>query len=120
MDKKFAKMIADEMLVAMRVVAEKHGYDVSAAGGTLNLDGSFTPKFEVRSKSAAPKGTSEYQRYHALFGLPADGIGREFSANGKKYKIVGLAPNRPKRPVITESGGKSFVFPAESVVRLLD
>ena len=49
-------------------------------------------------------------------GLTADDYGKEFSAYGETYRLVGLKPRSPKYPLVVETGGKTYKMRLEAVM----
>lgn len=100
---------------ALAAVGKKHGVVLNAGNA------SFTPtsaSFKLHAVLAdAPKVDPDVEAadaWRALarrFQLEPDWLGKPFVSGGRSFTIVGLLPNRPKRPVLArDSKGKGFVF----------
>ncbi len=118
-DKATAKMVSEEVLSALRAVAEKHGLGVVSKGGKYSLE-TFTPRFEfaIKSKEGILETTEakNFKVWAESFGLTADDLGKTFLFRGSKYTITGLKPSAPKFPILAKrEDGRGFKFPAESV-----
>ena len=49
------------------------------------------------------KERKAYEQYHNLFGLPADGFGKEVVIHGQRLKIAGLRMRAPKNNVLLDT-----------------
>ena len=118
MDKATAVAVQKELMDAMTEVLAKRNMKVAFKGGTFNGD-AVMMKFEVMSKDGPSPRESAFRAYASSYGLSPDDLGKTFRSNGKTFKITGLEPKKYKRPIVADCDGKSFVFPAEDVKRLL-
>lgn len=122
LNKKFVSQISDEALAALKKVAKAHGLTVTGGGGSFS-DTDATLRFKFTAPNAPTRDekiAENFKNGATLFGLKPEHFGAEFFVKGTVYKIVGLAPNRPKFPIIAErvKDGKKFKFPV-SVKTLL-
>lgn len=87
-----------------------YGFTVDFGGGSFD-DNSFKPKVTIVI-DGADLDRDEFEHYASLFRLSADDFGKEFSNGGRKFRLVGLKPNRPKWPVVGEciADGKRYKF----------
>ena len=67
--------------------------------------------------AALAKAQAEFKRAASSFGLKPEQFGAEFKFGRDTYKLAGLKPRSPKRPILGTSvrDGKTYVFP-ESVI----
>ena len=65
----------------------------------------------------------DFERYAPLFeflGLKPEDYGRAFDFNGKRYRLVGLAPGNRTFPVLAEGpDGERYKFTEDAVLRSL-
>lgn len=115
MDRNKCRLIEEAALEAMKVLLEdKFGVKVAYKGGRFD-EGMAQLRFEFAEVkgdgSVATQYAEDYKRMASLYGLPADGMGKEFVFRGKSYKVVGLKP-RSKYSIVGErqSDGKQFKF----------
>lgn len=109
---------------ALAAVGKKHGVVLNAGNA------SFTPtsaSFKLHAVLAdAPKvdpdveAADDWRALARRFQLEPDWLGKSFVSGGRPFTIVGLLPNRPKRPVLARgSNGKGYVFDPDSIRRAL-
>ena len=118
--------IQARMLEACRKIAVDYGLAIESAGWRgLDAGQVFEPVFRV--SIPAPDGSVfnlEKDMFAFLavrYGLTPSDFGREFDANGERFRITGIDPNRPKYPISVERipDRRRFKFAAENVVMLL-
>ena len=119
MDKSEAKTIQLEICAAADTILARHklkqkGGSASYTEGSLRI----TINAEATDPAHDPK-ISDWKRYAAAFGLPANGLGRTFVSSGKTWKITGLDANRRRYPVVAACEGKEMLFTVESVTAKL-
>ena len=51
---------------------------------------------------SARREAEEFAKYHAMYGLEASDLGQVVTLNREEHRLVGLAPNRPKYPIVME------------------
>lgn len=119
-DKAVAKKLSAELVAAAQAVAEKYGLKVAGSGGSI-LPGELTLKVKFTSATGPSQGELNFKQYGDLYGFRPEDFGATFVSMGREFKITGLLPNRPKRPVevIEVRTGKAFVFDAETAKRAL-
>jgi hypothetical protein len=85
------KILNPEFLDALRPVAKKYGLEVRPQGG------SFTAyKWTGRFEFIAPEGAAESDNaIGASLGAKFE-VGFEWESNGKRYRVTGFNPKRPK------------------------
>lgn len=119
---KVREIVPEIAEVLNRELGEKHNLKF-ATGRTSYGETDFSTRLTCIDLTAAggvdSKDALTYKQKHSYYGLPADGLGKEFKYFGKVYKITGLNPKRRKYPVSAERDGKSFKFPADEVARAL-
>lgn len=93
---------------------EKEGIKATYKSGSIH-DGFCSLKFEFaemgKDGSVASREAEEYKFSAHMFGLPEDGLGKEFTAGGKTYVVRGLLP-RSRNCILAarKPDGKLFKF----------
>ena len=122
------RQISSKMNAEIDAVYKKYGFTVTHRKGTVNdHTGQLIYKTTLQdvnhkdiNGNAANAEQIHYRDFAAYYGLPADGIGRQFISNGRQYTIVGLKNSRAKRILIAENERKTrYVFEPKAVVTLL-
>lgn len=117
--------LRSEIEKALEGVAKKNGIMLSIGSISFN-DAEFHTKLtamvsRVEGQSMKEvKYKADLEKNGFLFGVSGKDYGKTFFSNGDTFKLIGLAPSRPKYPVIGESvkTGKKFKF-TESVLSQL-
>jgi hypothetical protein len=119
MDRNKADQIISAVREAVAAVEAKYGIKLAPAKGTYTND-----NLKVRLEFSEPTKSGEFmdseakelQKYASIYGLPEDAYGKEFYDNGRKYKVVGIAPRRSRFPIIVQrEDGKKFKYPLDLV-----
>jgi hypothetical protein len=117
----------DSALLQLR---QKHGitlsignisYSPDKATARLTMVAVGDPNVASDPRAAAlAKAEVEFKRSASSFGLKPDQFGATFRFGRDSYKLSGLKPRSPKRPILGTSlaDGKTYVFP-ESAIRSL-
>lgn len=117
-DRPVLRKIEADVLKAVEQVAEKYGVSLSPAGGNFSTS-EFTVKvkFTVKSSDGSPTGkfADTFRDWHSSLRLEADDLGREFTAKGRTYRIVGANIGRKFPVLATRDDGKDFWFPVNAV-----
>jgi hypothetical protein len=119
-DRPTVRALEQEIIEALAPLAEKHGLTVDSAGGSFDdhkfsARVCFKPVENDEEREAREK--REFAKYANLFGLTADHYGKQFTNQGRKYRLVGIEPQRPKFPFVAErDDGVRFKF-KEGVAR---
>jgi hypothetical protein len=71
-------------------------------------------------QAALAKAQAEFKRAASSFGLKPEQFGATFTFGRDTYKLAGLKPRSPKRPVLGTSlrDGKTYVFPESAIAPL--
>lgn len=71
-------------------------------------------------QAALAKAQAEFKRSASSFGLKPEQFGATFTFGRDTYKLAGLKPRSPKRPVLGTSlrDGKTYVFPESAIAPL--
>lgn len=121
-DRTTLRLLCDEMNAALAPLAKKYGLAINTNGASYNA-ANATVKVSIAtigdSGEAITRESDAYTLYAEQFGLRTDALGETFEHKGEQYKIIGLAPRRPKFPVlaIRVRDGARIKFPAETVAR---
>jgi hypothetical protein len=119
-DRATAKQAADVIVAALKAAGLEGTMGVSLryAGGTYGSD-TFTVKVALTLAEPSPAAAAARAQDAALLNLPADVVGRTFTAQGTEYKVTGLNIGRPRFPVSADRvrDGKAFKFPVDAVRR---
>lgn len=113
-----AKAIGAEIKSALQEVAGRHGMTVEYKGVTFDPTGMIRPRVELRTASA---DESEFSLYATRYGLEPKDYGAEFTSSGRLFRISGVSPRSPKRPILCEevATGRTFKFTPAGVTRAL-
>ena len=123
-DRLTVRTVMDEIEVAVRQIAARHGLEFSHQRARFSMS-EMTTKLTLKTVGAA-EALVDFQRmqFPALagrFGLPRDAVGKSFIFKGARYTIEGLKIDRPKYPVSCKrSDGRPFKFPALVVKNALE
>lgn len=125
-------VILNEMLDAMKSVAEEHGLSiVSTKSPGYDASGRyFEPTFRVsvlnENGEAYDPMKTEFEHLAKSYGLEPSDYGKEFKIQvgrhkWERYRITGLKTSRPKYPIqgIRVSDGRGFKFPSNTVAEAL-
>jgi hypothetical protein len=119
MNREKAKILGEEVKVALEQIANKHSLHLAFRGGSFDpMTGFYRPSVEFQevTESGQPqKHVTAFKTYAGLYNLQADDLGKSFTVRGHKYTIVGLDPKKRTRPVIVEKDGKDYVMSADEV-----
>lgn len=112
-DKQTCRVLRDEIDAALKTIADKYSISLSIGNISFNAE-TFRTRLEAKVADAAPKPIVDFSD---AFGYPP--IGTEFTAQGRKFKVTGHKPSRPKYPIVgTEiSTGKAYKFTVEAVTK---
>lgn len=121
------KLLRPKIEAALAAVMAEAGLACKVTRGTYGGEtGSFKLELCVPNESGETdpsliRAERDFAQYANLFGLKASDLGAEIKINGKKAKIVGLMPNRPKFPIVARyEGAKDVVlFTQDGTVRAL-
>lgn len=101
---------------ALIAVAKEHGLQSLAAGKcTYDPAGNFTFKVDGVVAGGLNREAVAYDQMRELLGLPT--LGTTFTYKGETSKIVGL--NSTATKVITEKGGQRFIWPVDSIKKIV-
>jgi hypothetical protein len=107
---------------ALQAVGKEHGVAFECAKGHFSNGntGDFLINIVVAKgkggKSAADiLGAANWKTYAKAFGLDPKLLGTTFEYKGVECTIKGIEPSRRKFPVQVEMGGKSRLFPIETI-----
>lgn len=107
-----------DMDEALKVVADKYGVDI-VSGNISYTAIDATVKVSLTKRDIAGKSyeQTQFELYAGLFGLSPSDYGKEFSAMGRRFCLVGFKPKSPKYQVVgVDDHGKRYKFP-KSVIK---
>lgn len=124
-DKSNLRDLRDDMSAALLQVAQKHNILI-IVGNARFEPSTATFKLELATKpndgSAVPqtKANIDFKRYCGSFGLKPEHLGSPITHGGVQYKLAGLKPRAPKRPIVVVSmkDGKTYILPESSIATL--
>lgn len=116
-DRHTAVTVIKEVEAAVAAIFAAHGLAKPKVRGSygdslkVTLESSPDVKDDNGVNIASPEALA-YQRYHAAYELPANGLGIKFVSQGKEFVVTGLSPNRPKFPInaVCTTDGKAYKF----------
>lgn len=122
-DKPTCRTLAKDIEAALAEVAKKHGVTIQYAGGRFQ-DTSLAMKLEVKvadPEVQAKAAQIEFASLAPLFRLTGAHYGREFTAQGKRYRLVGFQPRKRKYPIRAHdiAAGKDILFSEMIIDRIL-
>ena len=84
------------------------GVQITAAGASYSPDGqngSIKLELAMISESGVvvTRERRDYEQYHAMYGLPEDGLDKEIDVFGEKLKIAGLRMKARKNNVLLDT-----------------
>ena len=99
------RKLQPEIEAALAAVGHRHGITIRA--GTARFRESTAElKLELAviggDGRAARREAEEFAKYHAMYGLEAGDLGQVVILDREEHRLVGLAPNRPKYPIVME------------------
>ena len=115
---------------AFAAIRQKHGvslsignisYSPEKATSRLTMVAIGDPNVASDPRAAAlAKAQAEFKRYADSFGLKPEQFGATFKFGRDTYKLSGLKPRSPKRPILGTSitDGKTYVFPESAIAPL--
>jgi hypothetical protein len=120
------KKLRSDIDAALVQVGKANG--VSIKTGNARFDDA-TATFKLNVASLMSDGTvvdtarRDYQQYAEVYGLKPEWLDQTFSTmSDGTYKIIGLLPNRRKKPVSVANirTGKKYIMTVDSVVRSMN
>src|SRR4051794_28034538 len=120
LDKAACKRVVEEARPALEEVAARLGLTVKFGGGKFDPEvGTFSPKIEF-----AIDGVEE-RKFRAdawTVGLEPDDWHREFTTNGKRFRLVGVNPRAPKFALLVEEVAtrKKFKLGVTAVAKVIE
>ncbi len=119
--------IRADIAAALVAVEKKFGIKIGLGDIKFSAD-SFDTKMTVITEKASggidcnvdPKWIADFNRYYLSYGLKPEDLGKEFTYQGKKAKLVGSRCRADKPIVIKIEGKKDFnILTAEQAVQLI-
>ena len=117
------KKLGPEIEAALAGLGRRHGITIRV-GGARFRESTADLKLELAvvggDGKVARKETEEFEKYHALFGLEPGDLGRVITLDREEHRLVGLAPNRPKYPLVLERvrDGKTVLCTADVLEKI--
>lgn len=123
MTRERVKLLAEDVEAAVQEVAERWGLSVKYGGGNY-APTSAVLKFEFAVVAADGRVLSreamDWAVHAPRFGLPKDGVGKQFATHNGVYQIEGWKPANTKYPILAKrTDGKQFKFDVWTVKRAL-
>lgn len=115
-----AQTILAEAEAALQSIAAKYGLNLAPKGRSFRRD-QLPVMFQFVLKASGetiPAAQVEWNQYAASLGLEPGDFGREFTSNGKRWKIAGIRPDSPKYPIVASrvgGSGKLYKFTVGSL-----
>lgn len=114
-----------EMNEALKGIAEKYGMTIDAGKATYG-DSYATYKLDLalvkEDGTAMTREATAFKMYANILGLKPEDLGREFGANGKRYRLTGYSTTKRKFPFVAEclTDGKEYGFTETFIKKALN
>jgi hypothetical protein len=99
------KKLRPEIEAALGELGRRHGITIHAGSARFS-EHTADLKLELAviggDGRQARREAEEFEKYHAMFRLEATDLGRTIVLDSEEHRLVGLAPNRPKYPIVME------------------
>jgi hypothetical protein len=99
------KKLRPEIEAALAELGRKHGITIRAGSARFS-ERTADLKLELAviggDGGSTRRETEEFEKYHTMFGLEAADLGQIVMLDREEHRLVGLAPNRPKYPIVME------------------
>ena len=118
-NKKGFEVFRTDVQAALKEVAEKHGVTIDPGKITYS-DFDFTMQLKVVKNDGNVDGKKAlFEQQCVVYGFEKSDYEREFSLNGKRFKLTGFNPKSPKNccSIYCMTDGKQYKCPAEAVKR---
>ena len=99
------KKLQPEIEAALADLGRRHGITIRAGGARFSeRTADLKPELAVigGDGKSVRREAEEFAKYHVMFGLEATDLGRAVALDREEHRLVGLAPNRPKYPIVME------------------
>src|SRR5689334_21625334 len=99
------RMLYPEIEAALADLGRRHGISIrvgSARFGDRTADLRLELAVVGAGGRVVRKESEEFDWHHATFGLEPGDLGRVVALDGEEHRLIGLAPNRPKYPIVLE------------------
>lgn len=108
------KMVTNEMKASLQDMASRMGISLDFSGGSIGAD-NLVVKVTVKSSDpeiASVAAKAKFIQSARYYGLTGDDYEAEFVSQGRRFKLVEIAPSRPKYPLtgVDVYTGKKFKF----------
>ncbi len=114
-DKSNLKVVRGLINAVLTDALAEHGLSVNI-GNISYSDNDFHCKLNVSCGSNEDAAKREFEKNAFSVGLKPDDYGRDFSFNGKMFKLIGIKPRSTKYPLVGIDGaGKRYKFPEHAV-----
>jgi hypothetical protein len=118
-ERALARALTLKIEAAVNAILKEHGMEPGRVNTTY---GDFY-KFAIQATPVgAPKPEeNDWAMLAPLYGLPADGLGKQIRLGGRGFTIAGFNARARKSPVMLteDNSGRSFKAPVEGVKRAL-
>lgn len=114
-DRSTCRLLRDKINESLQELAQELGVTIEAGNASFT-NSNVTFKVNIATKnedgSVNTKEAEDFRRYAARYGLKPDDLGREFTSNGKRFKITGAKPRASRYPILAERipDGKGYKF----------
>src|SRR5271157_1557244 len=128
-DKTNLTALRNDFDAAIKQVAAKHGivirlktlrYDSVKANGNVEFIATGGANNADPQAAQLAIYKADFQRYASVFGLKPEQWGATIKSGAESYKLVGLKPKAPKRPVLAQSmrDGKIYILTESAIAPL--
>lgn len=113
------ELFKNDVKAALKQVAEKHGVEIEC-GNISYTDFNFTMQLKVVKNDGYVDGKrGVFEQECILFGFRPEDYNREFTVNGKQFRLVGFNLKSPKNncSIYCVDDGKTYKYNDEMVKR---
>ena len=117
-DKPAVRLLRQQIQAKLNELGEALDFDIQL-GSARFTPNNVTFKMEVAKIGddgvVVNKLATDFNRLAPMYGLTPGHLNKEFTVDGKTYKIAGCKPRCTRYPIMCERNGKMYKFSAHAV-----
>ena len=125
-DRQEVRILGEAIESALQKVGDQYGVHIIRGNGRFDPT-NLTLKIEAsivgENGEVVTKEAKDFKKFATMYGLNPSDLNKTFTTwNGKQFEITGLSLRKSKNPILAKkvSTGKTFIFPSEEVIALLN